>query len=460
MIKAGQQVVILGAGITGRSVARYARQCGGHPVILDTRAAGDVDESLDIRWQVAEWPDMDVDWAVISPGLNMNHCLVRSAQAAGVTLWSDIDLFFAVVDQPVLGITGTNGKSTVTTLAGFLLRGLGLLPGVGGNLGEAAMDIVAPEHNCYVLELSSFQLERSQLHPYFRSVILNISEDHLDQHGDLDSYLRAKQMIYQQAAGCVINRAQPLNPEGTAPASLVSYGLDSPPGDKDWGVCGHAGEDWLSRGALPICPVRSVALTGRHNTENVLAACALIYDLASAHLDEADVVQKLAELLPAFRGLAHRFEQVADHQGVRFINDSKATNLGATQAALHGMDKANQVVLIAGGDAKGVDLRPLTAEFAGRVKHLVVLGAAAGQLSAIGEAAKIPVDVVADMPEAVALATRAAGPGDVVLLSPACSSLDMFTSFADRGEQFAQAARAQIDAQVGHGPENQDRGLR
>ncbi len=445
MIERGQTVAIIGAGVTGRSAARYVARQGGVPVVLDTRAAPadnrteDLPRGTEVRWAAAGWPgDMDAALAVVSPGLPLDACLLQGARAAGVTLYSDIDLFFTAVDKPVIGITGTNGKSTVTSLAGHLLNRLGVDAGVGGNLGDAALDIIAPHHACYVLELSSFQLERSRQQSFFRAVILNVSEDHLDHHGGLDAYIAAKQRIYAKAQGCVVNRAQPHCQPGPG-ASLVSYGLDAPDRPQDWGVRKSAGRRWLCRGEQQLCDLQTLPLQGGHNEENVLAACALVYDLAQPG------AAALADALHSFKGLPHRFAVVGEHQGVTYINDSKATNLGATLAALQGMPAAGQVVLIAGGDAKGVDLSPLQPALRGRVKHMVLLGQAAAHLQTVAAAAAVPATLAATLAEAVGSARRQAVHGDVVLLSPACSSLDMFASFAQRGEQFAQLVQALED---------------
>ncbi|MEM9620230.1 MAG: UDP-N-acetylmuramoyl-L-alanine--D-glutamate ligase [Pseudomonadota bacterium] len=455
MITAGQQIAIVGAGVTGRSAARYVARCGAQPLVLDTRAEAaqpdDLPAGVEVRWGVTQWPDIDARTAIVSPGLALDACLLRQARNAGVTLYSDIDVFFAAVNEPVIGVTGTNGKSTVTALAGHLLNYLGHSAGVGGNLGDAALDIIAPEHDCYVLELSSFQLERSRQHAYFRAVILNISEDHLDHHGSLPAYIAAKQNIYARTQGCIVNRddsaCQPHSGKVRA-----TYGLLPPRDQYDWGVAEVAGERCLcyrnESGNELMIPLGDLPLQGQHNEQNMLAACALVSDLLG------DRRRDLSAALRAFKGLPHRFEEVAAVAGVRYVNDSKATNLGATLAALEGLPVSAQTILIAGGDAKGVDLSPLQPALQGRVKHLVVLGAAAAQLVRIGGDAGVPVTACTTLEECVAVAAARAVTGDTVLLSPACSSLDMFSSFAERGRQFSAAARglaASGDLPVGGG---------
>jgi UDP-N-acetylmuramoylalanine--D-glutamate ligase len=426
-----QRVAVLGFGVTGESVVRHLLRQGKEPVVLDTRPARQV-ELADVQfyWEANHWPKLDVSSAVVSPGLPLDSCLVAGARAAGVELKSDIDLFFDAVQSPVVGVTGTNGKSTVTSLAGHLLKTAGVSCGVGGNLGEAALDILDPDHECYVLELSSFQLERSAEHSYRAATVLNVSEDHLDKHLDMSAYIQSKHRIYAASECCVYNRMDDL----TVPAhpdDAPSFGPDRPPTEADWGIRDESGKRALVHGGHEICSVSELSVTGAHNEQNALAACALV----SSWVPDA----ALRSGLGSFAGLAHRFEIVAEIDGVVFVNDSKATNLGATIAALAGMPADNQVVLIAGGDAKGVDLSPLLPFFQGRVKLLVTIGKDGPQLSSLAAGARISVSQAKDMTEAVAAAKRMATSGDTVLLSPACASLDMYSNFAQRGNQFAAA---------------------
>lgn len=436
-----EQVAVLGFGVTGESVVRHLLRQGMEPVVLDTRPARAVPFSgVEFHWEAERWPGLDVSRAVVSPGLDLDACLVAGARDAGVQLLSDIDLFFDAVDVPVIGITGTNGKSTVTSLTGHLLNYAGKSCGVGGNLGEAALDIIDDDHECYVLELSSFQLERSAEHPFHAATILNVSEDHLDKHSDMADYTASKQRIYVASGYCVYNRDDGLTrPAADAPA--VSFGPDEPPGAEHWGLREDAGARYLSRGHDLVCAAQALPLAGAHNEQNALAACALVRGWVS---DET-----LAPALASFKGLPHRFETVARLQGVTFVNDSKATNLGATVAALAGMPADNQVVLIAGGDAKGVDLSPLAVLFAGRVKYLVTLGMDGPQLMDIAATAGVDAEASQTMPDAVAAAWRAASPQDTVLLSPACASLDMFDNFAARGAAFSSAVRGLVGADSG-----------
>ena len=433
------QIAVLGYGVTGQSVAQFLVAQGKSAVVLDTRARNQVTgpmlDGVVYHWEVTQWPLIEVESAVVSPGLSLNSCLVRNAQAAGVQLISDIDLFFSVADKPVISITGTNGKSTVTSLVGHLLQSAGLRVGVGGNLGEAALGLVAADVDVYVLELSSFQLERSQQHAYHKSCVLNISADHLDVHGDMRSYQQSKQQIYCAAQAIVFNRADaatvPMATQITE--SRASFALDHPPTEDDWGICEIDKVRWFCRGAKKLCPVDTFTLVGAHNEQNALAACALVDDTLN--------FTQMRAGLATFSGLAHRFEEVECVNGVRYINDSKATNVGATYAALEGLPKNRNLILIAGGDAKGVDLSPLGQVFKQRLKSLVAIGQDGDKLQAIAEELDIPNHFCANIESAVSIAAGLAVANDLVVLSPACASLDMFKNFMERGLRFSAAVK-------------------
>jgi UDP-N-acetylmuramoylalanine--D-glutamate ligase len=436
------RTAIIGMGVTGLSCLRYL---SGRDdlIVLDTR-----DDPPNAAAARAGWPDVcyrfgsaayeasfaGVARVVVSPGVSLDHELVRRASAAGAGVLSDIDLFCEAATAPIYGITGTNGKSTVTALTGHLLAAIGRNPGVGGNLGEPALDLLAHGRDCYVLELSSFQLERMAAHPLYAAALLNITDDHLDRHGTMAAYVAAKRRIFRQTARAVANRQDPQTLPEAAVGELVTFGLDAPaPGH--WGMRHDGGEPVLCRGAEPLMRMRDVPVAGLHNGLNVLAACALVA--------EADTgIAGLATAIETFRGLPHRCQKVVEVAGVAFVDDSKATNVGATLAALEGLGGAERkLVLIAGGDGKGADFSPLVGPVRRYVKQLVLLGRDAPLLERVlGDAA--PVVRVADMVEAVAAARAAASPGDTVLLAPACASLDMYRSYADRGEAFAVAARA------------------
>lgn len=433
VVRTAPHVAVLGFGVTGRSVARHFLARGAEVTALDTRDPQPVPEELaqvTVHWQCQKWPDTDVDMAILSPGLPMDSCLVRTTRAAGVAVSSDIDVFFEEVAAPVIGITGTNGKSTVTSLVGHLLKTAGFRVGVGGNLGEPALDLLDSALDYYVLELSSFQLERSRYARLARAVVLNLSEDHIDQHGSFGVYQAAKRRIYERAECCIFNRADPRT-QPSVVEGAISFGLTEPASATDWGLIEREGTAWISRGEATVCPVDALPLAGAHNVMNVLAACALvdgIVDLAA-----------LPEGLSAFEGLPHRFEKVAEVDGVTYIDDSKATNLGATLAALDGLDNEQRFILIAGGDAKGADLTPLARPFAAGARAVIVLGQDGRSIQDIADTTGVMSKAVSNLDDAVRIAADLAHAGDLVLLSPACASIDMFANYAERGRLFQAA---------------------
>jgi len=431
---------IIGLGVTGFSCVKflYGRE---KLLVLDTRDAPPMLSRL-----AAEFPDVEVvcgarehdfagvDRIIVSPGISLDHCLLAGV-GGRIPLDSDIDLFCEAARAPIVAITGTNGKSTVTSLVGHLLTASGRRTAVGGNLGDAALDLLDAEVQAYVLELSSFQLERLRSHHFAAACILNVTADHLDRHGDLAGYAASKQRVYRDCALAVANRADPLTLPAGAVGRLITFGPDAPEAGH-WGVVESGGERFLARGRERLLDCGALPVAGRHNEQNVLAACALTEDWqipAAALIDG----------LKSFRGLPHRCQRVDARRGVEYINDSKATNVGATLAALDGLARpgAPHIVLIAGGDGKGADFAPLKPSVAAAVKLLVVFGQDAERLERT-LAPVVPCRVVTNMEEAVAAAAEAAGDGDVVLLSPACASLDMYTNFAARGDHFARCVEA------------------
>jgi UDP-N-acetylmuramoylalanine--D-glutamate ligase len=433
--------VIFGLGVTGLSCLRFLRGHGPLAVV-DTRGA-----PPNLATARREFPDVEfhcgdvtaamlesAERIVVSPGIALEHCLLARARRAGVPLESVISLFLAAAKVPVLGITGTNGKSTVTALAGRLLAATGLDVGVGGNLGEPALDLLSDDRDAYVLELSSFQLERIARPGIDVGCVLNVTPDHLDRYPDFAAYAASKQRIYDGCRQAVFNRHDEVTKPAGRAQGAVSFGLDEPQ-DLDWGVATHAGRRYFVHDGRRLLATGATRLRGSHNEQNVLAALAVA--AARVPVDSA-----VLDALCGFEGLPHRCVEVATIGGVAYVDDSKATNLGAAVAALEGLGDAERrhIVLIAGGDAKGIDLAPLATRVERYVHHVVTLGRDAGMVeAAIGSAA--PVRRVASMEEAVAAASSYARPGDVVLLAPACSSLDMFENFEHRGEAFAAAVQ-------------------
>lgn len=424
--------LILGLGATGYSCVRHLAK-RDRLLALDTRAQAPWRAEVATRYpQVellaeADWPAAlaGADRLIVSPGVALAHPLVQAAVRAGVPLASDIGLFLEACAAPVVGITGTNGKSTVTALAGALAQAAGRNVGVGGNLGPPALDLLAPDRDLYVLELSSFQLERLVVPPALQvAAILNVSADHQDRYPDLAAYAASKRHIYGAADRAVFNAEDPhTKPPADMPAIAVGA-------DPAWQV--GASELIVAGERLPVA---GLALAGRHNHFNVVAAAAIAAQAGvpvAAHFD----------VLAGFAGLPHRAALVAKVGGVAYVDDSKATNVGACQAALAGFGNGDgNIVLIAGGDGKDANFEPLAAAVRRHVGTLVLLGRDAGRIAAaVGEG--VATAAAGSMEEAVALARTAAKPGDTVLLAPACASFDMFADYAARGDAFVAAVRA------------------
>ena len=424
--------LVLGLGATGYSCIRHL--AGSERLLaFDTRPAPPLLDAIR-----REYPEVELiaerDWRqaleaadrlLASPGIPLDHPLLAEARAAGVAISSDIEVFLgARAEVPVIGITGTNGKSTVATLVGQILAASGRDVGVGGNLGRPALDLLAEGRDAYVLELSSFQLERLPSPCLAVAAVLNVSADHLDRHANLAAYAACKRRIYWGAERAVCNAQDAYTaPEEAMPTIAFN-------GDADWRsladaviVAGHR------------LPARDLKLRGSHNYANIVAAAAIAQQAgaaAGAHL----------EVLARFAGLPHRGVTVAEKDHVAYVNDSKATNVGACAAALAGFGNgASNIVLIAGGDAKGAAFDALVEPVARHVSRLVLLGRDAKMLgSALAGAAEAV--YATDMREAVRLARSAARPGDTVLLSPACASFDMYPNFEARGEDFACSVRS------------------
>lgn len=431
--------VVVGLGVTGLSCARYFHRRGLPFSVVDTRAdAPGLDafrkEMPDVPVYAGAYPSELVAGAtemVVSPGIAMDADIVREAQGAGVSVVGDIDLFVREAAAPVVGITGSNAKSTVTELVGQMARDANLNVGVGGNLGTPALDLLDPARSLYVLELSSFQLERAGDLKLAVATVLNVSPDHLDRHGSMPRYHQAKHRIFRGCHKAVVNRDDPLTIPLVGPGvEVISWRMGKPELD-GFGLAEEDGQEYLCHGFESLLPVGELGLVGRHNVANALAALAL------GHAAGLSLVT-MVETLRKFRGLPHRCQQVAEIAGVSYVNDSKGTNVGATIAALNGMGRGRNIVLIAGGQGKGADFGQLREAVARHCKSLVLLGEDRAKIqAALGDSA--PVTLVSSMADAVSAAAELAGTGDVVLLSPACASFDMFSGYINRGEVFCQA---------------------
>lgn len=437
-----KRVLVVGLGKTGYSCARYLSEQGIEVAITDSR---DHPPALDELQSI--YPDIAVfvggfsseafkraTCLIVSPGISLREPLIVEARARGAEIVGDIELFARNANAPVVAITGSNGKSTVTSLLGEMAKHAGLDVRVGGNIGIPALDLLhEPQPDLYVLELSSFQLETTESLNACAAAILNISEDHMDRYQDLNDYTAAKAKVYFGTGTLVVN----LDDEqvmGTA--NLVKQGREllgftaNKPKDNEFGICNRSNENYLCYGHDLLMPVTELKIKGQHNTVNALAALALGQE-ANIPLDA------MLSTLKEFPGLPHRSQWIAEKNGITWYNDSKATNVGAAIAAINGIE-ANNIILIAGGQGKGQDFSPLKGVVKNKVTHLLLLGEDAEllkkELSACTE-----IDIVNNLSQAVNKANEVAKEGDAVLLSPACASFDMFTGFEQRGEQFVAA---------------------
>ena len=447
VIASNANSVVLGLGATGLSCARYLHRCGKTFTVIDTRAnPPGLEELLRELPQVpvflGEVPRAVVENAgelIVSPGLGLDQPLVKTAIEAGVDIVGDIDLFVREAAAPVIGITGSNAKSTVTELVGEMAREAGLNVAVGGNLGTPALDLLDDACELYVLELSSFQLERAGRLNLAVATVLNVSEDHLDRHGNLQNYHRAKHKIFSGCARAVVNKNDPL----TTPLVAESVGVISwRMGEPELGGFGLREEDgveYLCYQFDRLLPVDDLGLLGRHNIANALAALAIGQ---SASLP----MEAMLGVLRTFSGLPHRCQGVANISGVSFVNDSKGTNPGATEAALKGLGKGRNILLIAGGVGKGANFEQLRSAVAAHCKLLVLIGESADEMQASLDRC-VEICKADSLEQAVAIAVENAQSGDCVLLSPACASFDMFSSYKDRGDQFIRAV-AQLPGAV------------
>lgn len=369
--------VIIGLGKTGWSCARFLQAQGEPFVMMDTRNNPSQQQLFSaafpgVALQCGELSAAALCRAkrvIVSPGVAVSHPAIAAAAAAGVPVLGDIELFAQAVARPVVAITGSNAKSTVTTLVGEMARAVGMRVAVGGNLGEPALNLLNDNDvDCYVLELSSFQLETTQSLAPQVATILNISEDHMDRYATVADYMAAKQRIYRSARHCVVNRADVCTQPDVLTETAWSFGLDVG-GRHSVGVRLLDGEEWLVlHGQQPLMLTRDIRMPGRHNVENVAAALAMAAAMGWSLPACVDAVK-------CFPGLPHRCQWVDEKQAVQFYNDSKGTNVGATIAAIRGLAAPQpHIVLIAGGDGKGADFRALAPTVKQHVRHLVLIG--------------------------------------------------------------------------------------
>lgn len=426
------KTIILGLGKTGLSTARYLAFQGDELIICDTR-----DNPPNLELLKEEFPNIEIylgklqetvllqaDRIVISPGLSIHDDIFKAVREKNIPLISDIELFAQAVTAPVVAITGSNGKSTVTTIVGEMGMAAGLNVIVAGNIGTPVCDLLnKPQPDLYVLELSSFQLATTYSLAPEAATVLNVTPDHLDWHRTFDDYRTSKLRIYHDAAYKIFNRDDDLTYIRDA---AFSFGKSEPETIKEFGLT----KDYLMQGSKKLLAIADLKIKGVHNQLNALAALAL----GTAIKLPLDAMQKA---LREFSGLAHRCEWVAEFNGVQWYDDSKATNVDAAVTAIAGLAPTIQgkIVLIAGGDAKGAELSALQPVVQAAVRCVMLFGKDADLLekTLTGCTEIIRVN---SLKEAVVAAAQQAKTGDVVLLAPACSSLDMFVDYQDRGRQF------------------------
>jgi len=442
----GKKVLVLGLGDTGLSCIRWLSSRGAVVRAADSRASppglGEVR---------ARFPQVDasagslgeallegMDAVVASPGLALREPVLQAASRRGVEVLGDVEIFAREVRNGkarVIGITGTNGKSTVTALAGEMGRAAGLATVVAGNIGVPVLDALdqGGEADLYVIELSSYQLETTSSLELEAAAMLNLTQDHMDRYDSMADYARAKQRIFMHAKRRVVNRDDPRS-RAMGDADAFSFGLSQPRNGNEWGL--DQPRTHILRGDVEVVDLGDMAITGLHNAANAMAAHALASTLVLPP-------RALQQAMTGFTGLPHRVELVARAKGVSFYDDSKGTNVGASVAALEGFRE--RVVLIAGGDGKGQDFAPLLPAVKAHARAVVLIGRDAPAIAAALVDANVALANATSMQEAVEASYALAHSGDAVLLSPACASFDMFRNYAHRGDVFAEAARGIAD---------------
>jgi len=452
----GKKVLVLGLGDTGLSMTRWLARRGAIVSAADTRA--EPPHAAVVRREfpavTLECGDFNsaslraADLIAISPGIDRRTPAIAAAVAHGVPVTGDIELFAQALPQAVsrkpkiIAVTGTNGKSTVTRMAGDICIAAGHATVVAGNIGTPVLDALTDIEEgrsaptAFVLELSSFQLETTASLDADAAAMLNVSEDHLDRYNGIDEYAAAKARVFNGHGAQIVNREDARSVAMAQPGRAVwSFGTGAPGSERAWGIERNGGQPTLMRGANALMPVADLPVAGLHNAANALAAGALCHAIGIA---DAPIVAALR----AYQGLPHRVEKIAVIDGVTYYDDSKGTNVGSTVAALNGF--AQPVVLIAGGEGKGQDFAPLRDPIARHARAVVLIGRDREQIARAIEASGVAVERAATMDEAVQLARAASRPGDVVLLSPACASYDMFKNYGHRGDVFAAAVKKEV----------------
>jgi UDP-N-acetylmuramoylalanine--D-glutamate ligase len=447
-----KRVLVLGLGETGLSALRWLDKQGAILSVADSR-----DNPPNIDALMKAMPNLSIykgkfqqevllsaEVIVISPGVPLSDPSVKVAIAHGIPVIGDVELFaqYRLKNTKVIGITGSNGKTTVTSLVGEICKQAGLKTIVAGNIGLPVLDALQMEvPDIYVLELSSFQLETTNSLILDAATILNVTEDHMDRYATFEDYANAKVRILTHAAAAILNRDDAMtlamSLENNTHRRTFTFGLNEALTASDFGLINAEGLQYLAHGKCKLCKSSELKITGQHNLANALAAAALS---DAVGIDKESIVAALRN----FTGLPHRVEWVANIDNVDYVDDSKGTNVGATCAAINGMTKNDQpqkVVLIAGGDGKGQDFSPLASAVEKNCRAVVLYGRDANMIETVLLSTNVSIYQAHDLPEAVNIAKKIAVSGDAVLLSPACASFDMFKNYVHRSEVFIEAVK-------------------
>lgn len=434
--------VVIGLGQTGLSCLRHLSRLGESMAAVDSRL--DPPMLAEARAEFPDVPlhlgDFQADFMhaagrlVVSPGVSLDEAPIRAARDAGIEIVGDIELFARQCVRPVLAVTGSNGKSTVATLVQQMVEQSGHSCALGGNIGRPALDLLAgPEPDFFVLELSSFQLQTTCSLNAAAAVVLNVTEDHLDRHHQLSAYAAAKEKVYHGGGTMIVNLDDAVVRAMVRPQrQCLEFTLGKPLRGQ-FGVRDKGGESWLCRGQERLLATRELGIRGEHNHANALAALALGTAVGLPK-------EGMCRALRSFGGLPHRCRWVARIDDADWVNDSKGTNVGASCAAIRGLATGRNVILIAGGDGKGGNFAPLAEVVAAHVKAMVLIGRDGPRIAqAVG--GQTSIQYAGDLQQAVLSCARLAQAGDVVLLSPACASFDMFSNYMARGDAFVAAVR-------------------
>ncbi|WP_152206025.1 UDP-N-acetylmuramoyl-L-alanine--D-glutamate ligase [Marinobacter changyiensis] len=443
VIVSDRRTLVVGLGKTGLSCVRYLLAQGRDVAVADNRLSPPGLAELKARW-----PEVPLHLGVfnaelfagfnelvVSPGLNIDEPAIRAAAERGARIRGDIDLFSDAAQAPIVAITGSNGKTTVTTLLGEMAKAAGTQVAVGGNIGTPALDLLDNNVELYILELSSFQLETTATLGALAATVLNVSDDHLDRYATKMAYFQAKQRIFNGCKTAVVNLDDPLStPMARDTLRFVCFGMHRI-NPETFSTRDDEGDAWITFGFDNLIRQSELPLPGLHNLSNVMAALALGHAAGLPMAVMLDVARN-------FHGLPHRCERVRTVAGVEYINDSKGTNVGATVAAIESLAPRNgKIVLIAGGEGKGADFRPLVAPVSRHCRAAILIGRDAPRLAELFHE-HVETQRAETLAQAVIKASETAHVDDRVLLSPACASFDMFRNYEDRGEQFRQQVEA------------------